>query len=483
MLLRPRTTADLDVDRLTERASRWLAGRSTRRSFLGRAGQLAVLVTGGEVMVDLLLGRPAEARVCGQSGVSVLCPTYDCDAVWGWCWYATGCCADGGLKKICDCCAVDWPNVHGYCPSGTNVKCIVESCGADPRVMTREMARLPYDDPAALAAGVSSVRFPKASSSAVVVAHVDPAVAAIAAPLAAAFEMPLLLATADDINSRTAAELQRLGARKATLVGWALGAGVIDKLGRYGITTDRFGSAGTAEGLSVQIADHIRSTKGATRQFCVAGADIASLAGVAGAAAASRGYPLVLGVDAAVAAATGPSPRAVVTHMVGPVAAAESGRVPGGYPVVGPGLEGTSARVARALVVEGARPTGVGVAPSTAAAASAGLAAVGGPVLLHAPGILDGARDALFAIRDSLRRAVAGGGTGALDARGYYELQSIVNGFEAHKLIGVAGQGLPVIPQPDAERPLGRARVASTPPDQPTRGYWTGRADPDSGTG
>ena len=477
MRLRPSAAAglELDVDGLTERVGRWLAGRSTRRSFLGRVGQVAVIVAGGEVMADLLLGHPAEARVCGQSGVSVKCATYDCDAVWGWCWYATGCCADGGLKKICDCCAVDWPNVHGYCPSGTNVKCIVESCGADPRVMTREMARLPFDDLATLAAGVSATRFPKNSSSAVVVAHADPAVAAIAAPFAATLEVPLLLAAPDGINARTAAELQRLGARKAWVLGAALGPALIDKLSRYGLATERFGSSGTTEGLSVEVARHLRLAKGAVRQFCVAGGDIGSLAGVAGAAAASRGYPLVLGVDAAVAAATGSQPRAVVTHMVGPVAAAEAGRVPGGYPVVGPGLEGTSARVARALVVEGARPSGVGVAPSSAPGAAAGMAAVGGPVLFHAPGRLDGARDALFAIRDSLRRAVAGGANGALDSAGYYDLQSIVNGFEAHKLIGVAGQGLPVIPQPDAERPLGRARIASTPPDQPVRGYWTGR--------
>jgi hypothetical protein len=167
--------------------------------------------------------------------------------------------------------------------------------------------------------------------------------------------------------------------------------------------------------------------------------------------------------------------------MVGPVAAGSAGRVPGGYPVVGPGVEGTAAKVARALVVEGAQPSGVAVAPGGSAAAAAGMAGVGGPLLLHAPGTLDGARDALFAIRGSLRRAAAGGAAGALSTDGYYELQSIVNGFEAHKLIGVAGQGLPVIPQPDAERPLGRARIASAAPDEPSRGYWTGRSEPGDG--
>jgi hypothetical protein len=290
------------------------------------------------------------------------------------------------------------------------------------------------------------------------------------------------LARPDGISSRTAAELQRLGARSATLVGWRLGSAVVAALGRYGVSTTRWGTATSAGSLSVEVARFLRTAKGARRQVCLAGADMAALAAVGGAAAASRGYPLVLGVDAAVAAATGAEPRAVVTYLVGPEAAGAAGQVPGGFPAVGPGLEGTAARVARMLVAEGARPTGAALASSAAAVHAAGMAAVGGPLLLHAPGRLDGARDGLFAIRDSLRRAVAGGASGALDDRGYYEVQSIVNGFEAHKLIGVAGQGLPVIDQPAAERPIGRARVASAAaPERPERGYWSGRTEPGGG--
>lgn len=469
-------------DAWAERTGRWLANHSTRRSFLGRLGQGAVLVASGEAVAGLLLAHPAEARVCGQSGVALRCPTYDCDDIWGWCWYATGCCADGGLKKICDCCRIDYPNVHGYCPSGTNVLCIVESCGADPRVQTRETARVRSDDPAPLAAGVSSVRWAKGTVPSVIVADADPLVAAVIAPWAVAMERPLLLATPGGIDSRTAAELQRLGAKRATVVGWALGSAVDQALSRYGVTvTDRWGSATSAEALAVEVAAFLRTTKGATRQFCVSVGDARVLGGVAGAAAASRGYPLLIGVDAAIAAATGPEPRAVVSYMVGGEAAGAAGRVPGGFAVTGPGLEGVAARVARVLVSEGARPKGVAVAPSTTpgAVAAAGLAAVGGPVLLHAPGRLDGARDAVLGVRDSVRAAVAGGATGGLDDEGYLQFQSAVNGFEAHKLIGVAGQGLPVIPQPDAERPVGRARVASAAaPEAPSRGYWSGRTQP-----
>ena len=132
-----------DTAPFTETAARWLAGRTTRRSFLGRFGRGAVLVAGGTSLASILTTQEAEARVCGQSGVSEKCATYDCDDVWGWCWYATGCCAGGALKKICDCCRVNYPNVHGYCPSGTNVLCIVESCGADPRVQVVTVRRLP----------------------------------------------------------------------------------------------------------------------------------------------------------------------------------------------------------------------------------------------------------------------------------------------------------------------------------------------------
>jgi hypothetical protein len=152
------------LDVAVERLGRWTARRTTRRSFLGRLGRGAVFLASGPT-VALLLGdgERAAARVCGQSGVSPRCANFDCvghDEVWGWCWYASGCCAGGGLKKICDCCAVNWPNVHGYCPDGTNVKCIVESCGADPRVMQTPVARIAEDEAVAAAVRVSQVRFP-----------------------------------------------------------------------------------------------------------------------------------------------------------------------------------------------------------------------------------------------------------------------------------------------------------------------------------
>ncbi|MBW3533908.1 MAG: hypothetical protein KY453_01610, partial [Gemmatimonadetes bacterium] len=64
------------IDRITERLGRWTASRSTRRSFLGRTGKVAMLVASGPTVATLLAGR-AEARVCGQSGVSPKCADFD----------------------------------------------------------------------------------------------------------------------------------------------------------------------------------------------------------------------------------------------------------------------------------------------------------------------------------------------------------------------------------------------------------------------
>jgi hypothetical protein len=81
----------------------------------------------------------------------------------------------------------------------------------------------------------------------------------------------------------------------------------------------------------------------------------------------------------------------------------------------------------------------------------------------------------MFAHRSGFRQVYVAGANGALDNDGYYETQSLVNGFEAHLLVGVAGQGLPVIPQPESERPLGRARVSALDGAAASTQYWTNR--------
>jgi hypothetical protein len=210
------------TEAFVEHATRWIATRASRRSFLGRTARAAMLVAGGPVLAGLVADGRAATRVCGQSGVSQKCPTFDCvgpDHVWGWCWYANGgaCCAGGGLKKICDCCVTDWPNVHGYCPGGTNVKCIVESCWADPRVMTVPLARVGDGSPASIALAVSRRRFPDGGAPAVVLGDAgDVLAASVAGAAAGAVARPLLLVERDDFPPELAAELRRLGATSAT---------------------------------------------------------------------------------------------------------------------------------------------------------------------------------------------------------------------------------------------------------------------------
>jgi hypothetical protein len=67
------------------------------------------------------------------------------------------------------------------------------------------------------------------------------------------------------------------------------------------------------------------------------------------------------------------------------------------------------------------------------------------------------------------------GVSGTLASPAFRRLQSDLNGYAIHLLTGVAGQGLPVISQPLAERPVGLARPGdSPPPPQPPPPSWLG---------
>jgi hypothetical protein len=98
---------------------------------------------------------------------------------------------------------------------------------------------------------------------------------------------------------------------------------------------------------------------------------------------------------------------------------------------------------------------------------------------LHPGGALDDANAQWLRDHQSqLARGWCAGGLGTLSDKGYYDLQSALNHFDAHRLIGVSGQGLPVISQPLAEREIGRARLAGIPARDLNAGYWVGRANP-----
>ncbi len=301
------------LDRLTETGARWLARRTTRRSFLGTAGK-AVLVTAGGTAVSVAFAQQAEARVCGQSGVSPKCPTYDCNPpdFWGWCWYAGNavCCADGGLKKICDCCRTNYPNVQGYCPDGSSVFCIVESCLEDPRVQRVVLDRWISTSAAGTSAERTAARLAPGAAPTVVVATADdPLMAAVAAPVAVELGVPLLLVPAAGLPEPLARELGRLGTTRVVAVGGGLSAASLEGLAA-GRTVDRM--ADTAPGLaaaSVEIAKWVIARTG--RRECVAvgaGAGSVALTGVVAGLGSARRMPVVVTADAVTAVRTALGP-------------------------------------------------------------------------------------------------------------------------------------------------------------------------------
>jgi hypothetical protein len=462
------------MDDLVEGIGRRLASRTTRRTLLGRAAKLGVLVAGGPALATLLVER-AEARECGQSGVSPKCPTFDCvgaGSVWGWCWYASpGCCAGGGLKKICDCCTAGWPNVHGYCPSGHNVRCMVESCHADPRVMYVPVLRAPGLTGPSVAA--ARARLGTAGSGGVVVIGDadEPLLAAVAAAVSGGIGGALLLTPRDRLAAAVPAEIQRRKATSAIVVGATVPTAFDEELKAYGITSiERIGEGFNLEAMSVAAAAWLRERTGSTEAVCVETSGVSATAAPAAAAfAGANKWPLVLGVQSARdhAAPDG-------TWLVG----ASGEGVPNARPLAGGSKEDLALALAT-LTVERyqRRDLTVHVAPSGAPDISMGLAGNGGVLLYHPGGALG---PAIYGWvnnhRAAVNRAVVGGSFGTLGDRGIYDLQSALHHFDPHRLQGVSGQGLPVRSQPAAERPIGRARVAGVAPaGEPS--YWSSRAD------
>ena len=446
------------VDRVVEGAGRWAAARSTRRSFFARLGRLGVLVAGGPA-VATLLADAAGARVCGQTGVSLQCPTFDCDGgVWGWCWYATGCCSDGLLKKICDCCEANYPNVHGYCPTGTNVRCIVESCGTDPRARRATVTRMAVDDRDTVAAHLRNRRFGNGVGTVVLVDGDSPRVSAVGVPLGAVLEAPVLLVPRGGLQPGTAQALDALRPDVVRIVGPELPAALDADLAARGVAVERIGSVADASVLSGEVARWVSERLGPRDVVCVALEGVSEASAPAAAAFASvLRLPLVLGVDTPRAGAgvyfVGPEPQPHPADLLaGPVH-----RVGGATPVQ---VAAELALFARRFTTSGGR---VVLAPAGAPFLFA-LAGADAPLLLHEPGALgQPARDFLFRAAGVTSVEVVGV-NGALDARGVYEVQSLANGYDAHRLIGVAGQGLPVYEQPLAEREIGRARPGDAPP-------------------
>lgn len=469
----------MSMDEVVEGLGRRLAARTTRRTMLGRFAKVGVLVAGGPALATLLAER-AEARVCGQSGVSPRCPTFDCtypDSVWGWCWYASGsaCCAGGGLKKICDCCTTSWPNVHGYCPSGTNVRCIVESCHADPRVMYVPIQRADGNTGMAVAAARARLEPPGRGGTLVVGDAEDPKIGAVAAAIAAGIGAGFVLTPRDRLAAAVLAEVQRRNATEVVVVGATLPASFDDELAAYGPRVERTGGGVDLASMSVTAARWLVGRTGAAEAVCIETTGASGSAASAAAAFAGAGkLPLLLGVQAAKDLAA-PEGTWFVGNEAADLAAAS------GVPTPRPLHGGTKEAIALTLATQTVqhykrRELTVHLAPQGAPDVSAGLAGAGG-VLLYHPGAALGTPIYGFVNnhRAAFNRAVLGGSFGTLGNQGIYDLQSALHHFDTHRLQGRSGQGLPVVSQPRAEREIGRARLAGATPEQEPA-YWSSRA-------
>ncbi len=454
------------VDRLGEAAARWLASRTSRRSFLGTTGKVALVVAGGSGLAEVFASQ-AEARQCGQSGISPKCPTFDCvgpDVAWGWCWYASpGCCSNGGLKKICDCCKTNHPNVQGYCPDGSAVYCMVESCLEDPRLQTVPVERYVGGDAVDVSLARSAQRKSGSAATLVIANGLDPFVAAIAAPVAGLLGVPLLLADPSGNRQVVHDEIARLGSTRLILIGGGL-EGLRQHPG-----VENVGGGGDAPTVSVEVAKWMARQGALTSVVCVgASANSRRFAPSAAAYAAVRGVPLLVG-GSAVEALRSEMGNGFALLLVGDDVANETFSAPGAGGIeriagtdpsvtsqaIADRLLGkvTSGTFALVVVADGSVHTAVGALPA------------GGVVIVHGDGLIDpNLRDWFTTNRKRFSHAdLLQTGPGSLGDQGVYELQSAVNGYETRYLIGKDGQGLPVIAQPMEERELGKAKVSGKP--------------------
>jgi hypothetical protein len=453
-------------DRLTESVARWTAKRFTRRSFLSNAGRVAMVSVAGSAITAVLADQ-AEARVCGQSGVSPKCPTYDCLApgFWGYCWYASpGCCANGGLKKICDCCLAGWPNVQGYCPTGSAVYCVVESCLEDPRVQTVVLDRWIATDP--VLAGVERSKTRPNAGVVVLANATETLAAALAVPVASELNAPILGISVSAIPAEVLAEITRLGATRVVVAAPGLNGGVLDALSSLtGVTVENITPTAAPGDFAVASLEIARWLQAATKRFevVVIGTDgeAASLAPSAAAFARGLRAPLLVGADAARAFGTELDSTLTITAI--------GASLQGVFAEAAQFTRGSTVEISRALadrVIE--RDTGsltVGFAP-TVTGGFGYVVATNSIVLLHEPGpFADEFRDWITTRRRRFVRAeLCIGGPAAYDNANIYLLQSAINGFDAHQLAGGGGDGLPVYSQPLEEQAIGKARVSGELP-------------------
>jgi hypothetical protein len=456
-----------NIDRFGEVAARWLASRTSRRSFLGVTGKTVLVVAGGTGLSQIFALR-AEARLCGQSGISPKCPTFDCvgdDVAWGWCWYASpGCCSNGGLKKICDCCKRNHPNVQGYCPDGSAVYCVVESCLEDPRVQLVPVERYVGGDAIDVSLARSAQRNPGSAPVVVMANGLDPFLCAIAAPMANSLGAPMLLADPGGHRAGIREELARLGAKRIVIVG----AGLESLRDLPGV--ERVADSRDLSQVSVAVLRWLDARSTISSVICIGSSLTAMrIAASVSAYASLRSAAVVVNVSS-VRALSETANHPISLLLVGSDVSEFSvdglanlstvERIPGVDPSVISQMLGE-----RLFVKDPAGTFRLVVVADSSTPTAAGTLPVGGLVIVHGDGAIDPAlRDWLFAHRKRFTNVdLLVTLRGSLGDQGTYDLQSAVNGYEAHYLVGSDGQGLPVIAQPLDERELGKAKVSGKP--------------------
>ena len=93
----------MSFDDFTARLAVRVANRSTRRSFLGALGKAAMVVAGAGAVLGSGELPAFTLHECGHTGLSPNCADDFCPDIFGRCWFAAHCCANGQIKKICDC--------------------------------------------------------------------------------------------------------------------------------------------------------------------------------------------------------------------------------------------------------------------------------------------------------------------------------------------------------------------------------------------
>ena len=329
------------------------------------------------------------------------------------------------------------------------MRCIVESCGTDPRVQTVALQRIAWAGGVGYHHAAIRTGHPLAIR-AVVADDADRWLQYLAAPLAGALGAPLLGVGSGGPTAADLGLLAELGVTEVAVVGPVAGTSAFTGAG---IAVDQV-TSGTDKGqLSQQVAQRIARINDINRTVTVETTGLSGEAAPAAAAfAALGGFPLMIGSAAAAAVGqptlyVGPEPAEVALAANRTVATT---------------LIDLSIELADlATALPNVTPDRLAIAPAGSSDAI-GLVNLGVPLVLHPLDRLGRLESWLqdHSLRwGALTRIYLTEGPGQLTTAEYWKLQAAVNGYRVDQLQGVAGQGLPVIRQPLAERPLGMART------------------------